>query len=150
MCQMPNIWHICHAKYKNGALWDVPNLKNYTTWLQYRCKFATVRINVAKLLFPFLSPLSSFFLFSSLSLSGSFSLLPVPVPSLFDQSGMFIGSDDGALRHTRSHPHSATLDLAYLTPRPLLISPSSLSSLSTFHSASLWLWRFFFFGCNLG
>ena len=34
-------------------------------------------------IFPFLSPLSSFFLFSSLSLFGSLSLLPVSVPSLF-------------------------------------------------------------------
>ena len=32
-----------------------------------------------------------------------------------------------------------------LTPRPLSISPSSLSFLSAFHSASLWLWGFFFF-----
>ena len=35
-----------------------------------------------------------FFLFSSLLLSGSLSLLPVPVPSLFDQSEMFTVSDD--------------------------------------------------------
>ena len=32
-----------------------------------------------------------------------------------------------------------------LTQRSPSISPSSLSSLSTFHSASLWLWVFFFF-----
>ena len=32
---------------------------------------------------------------------------------------------------------SATLNLTNLTPRPLSISPSSLSSLSAFHSASL-------------
>ena len=32
-----------------------------------------------------------------------------------------------------------------LIPRPPLISPSSLSSLSAFHSASFWLWVFFFF-----
>ena len=54
--------------------------------------------------------------------------------------------DDSALRHARSHPRSsytrshpclAMLDLADLTPRPPSISPSSLSSLSAFHSASL-------------
>ena len=38
----------------------------------------------------------------------------------------------------------ATLDLVDLTPRPLSISPSSLSSLSAFHSASLWLWVYLF------
>ena len=38
----------------------------------------------------------------------------------------------------------ATLDLADLTLRPPSISPSSLSSLSAFHSASLWCWIFFF------
>ena len=32
-----------------------------------------------------------------------------------------------------------------LTLRPPSISPSSLPSLSAFHSASLWLWVFFFF-----
>ena len=32
-----------------------------------------------------------------------------------------------------------------LTPRPPSISPSSLSSLSAFHSSSLWLWVSFFF-----
>ena len=36
---------------------------------------------------------------------------------------------------------------ADLTPRPPSISPSSLSSLSAFHSASLWLWGFFLFVC---
>ena len=38
----------------------------------------------------------------------------------------------------------ATLDLVDLTPRPLSISPSSLSSMFAFHSAFLWLWVFFF------
>ena len=37
---------------------------------------------------------------------------------------------------------SAMLDLTDLTHRP--ISPSSLSSLFAFHSASLWLWGFYF------
>ena len=45
----------------------MPNLKNYTTWLQYRCKFATVRTNVVKnLLFYILFSLSSLFIFSFL------------------------------------------------------------------------------------
>ena len=67
MCQMPNIWHIYHTKYKNDALWDMLNLKNYTTCLQYRCKFATVRTNVVKnLLFYILFSLSSLFIFSFL------------------------------------------------------------------------------------
>ena len=67
MCQMLNIWHIYHTKYRNNALWDVPNFKNYTTWLQYHCKFATVRTNVVKnLLFYILFSLSSLFIFSFL------------------------------------------------------------------------------------
>ena len=45
----------------------MPNLKNYTTWLQYRCKFATVWTNVVKnLLFYILFSLSSLFIFSFL------------------------------------------------------------------------------------
>ena len=37
-----------------------------------------------------------------------------------------------------------------ITLRPPLISPSSLSSLFTFHSASLLLWGFFFFWLQFG
>ena len=136
MCQMSNIWHICHTKHKNGALWDVPNLKNYTTWLQYHCKFATVRTDVAKILLLYIPfSLSSLFIFSFLSLFSSLSLLPVPVPSLFNQPEMFTGSNDGVALMTTAR--FATLDLADLTLRPLSISPSSLSSLSAFHSAFL-------------
>ena len=85
MCQMPNIWHIWHTKHKNGALWDVPNLKNYTTWLQYHCKFATVRTNVVKnLLFYILFSLSSLFIFSFLfSLTLRFPLSSPCTGSLF-------------------------------------------------------------------
>ena len=136
----------------------VANLQRYGQMLQ----------KIYYFIFPFLSPLSSFFLFSSLSLSGSLSLLPVPVPSLFDQSGKFTVSDDGvapkmtARSATLNQPRSIsptlqlrsispTLNLVDLTPRPPSISPSSVSSLFAFHSASLWLWVFFFFfGCNLG
>ena len=48
MCQMPNIWHIWHTKYKKRALLDVPNLKNYATLLQYRLKYETVRTTMAE------------------------------------------------------------------------------------------------------
>ena len=132
------MWHICHTKHKNGALWDVSNLENYTTWLQYRCKFATVRIDVVKvLLFYIPFSLSSLFIFFFSLLSHS------PVPSLFGQSEMFTVSNDGVASTTTAR--FATLDLADLTLRPLSISPSSLSSLSAFHSTSLWLWVLF--GC---
>ena len=67
-------------------------------------------------IFPFLSPLSSFFLFSSLSLSGSLSLLPVPVPFFFDQFEMFTGSNDSVALTTTAR--STTLD------QPRLISPT--------------------------
>ena len=189
MCQMLNIWHIYHTKYKNDALWDVPNFKNYTTWLQYRCKFATVRTNVVKIyyfIFSFLSPLSSFFLFSSLSLSGSLSLLPVSVPSLFggeaSETDMCQEQNSGAdsdyrrayplwstgttrgwdsASEVEDHWRDWTLRVPTTLDQPCSISPtlqpcsispispqgrhrsSSLSSLSTFHSTSLWLWVFF-------
>ena len=52
-----------------------------------------------------------FFLFSSLSLSGSLSLLPVPVPSLFDQSRMFTVSNDNVAPTTTVR--STTLDLTH-------------------------------------
>ena len=62
-------------------------------------------------IFSFLSPLFSFFIFSSLSLSGSLSLLPIPVSSLFDQFEMFSGSDDGVAPTMIAR--SATLDLTH-------------------------------------
>ena len=48
MCQMPNIWHIWHTKHKNGALSDVPNLKNCAALLQYRLKYETIWTTMAK------------------------------------------------------------------------------------------------------
>ena len=84
----------------------VANLQRYGQMLQ---KFYCF-------IFPFLSSLSSFFLFSSLSLSGSLSLLPVLVPSLFDQSEMFTSNDDGVAPATTAR--SATLD------QPRSISPT--------------------------
>ena len=153
MCQMPNIWHICHIKHKNEALSNVPNSKNYTTSLQYCLKYETVRIDFAKkinVLYSLFSLLSFHFFFSLLSHS--------PGPSLFDQSRMFIGSDNSVAPMTTTRPTtldqpcliSPTLDLSNLTSRPPSISPPSLSSLSAFHSTSLWLWVFFFFLLQFG
>ena len=84
------------------------NLQQYGQMLQ----------NFYCFIFPFLSPLSSFFLFSSLSLSDSLSILLVLVPSLFDQFGMLTGNDDGVAPTTTVG--SAPLD----QPRSIsLISP---------------------------
>ena len=156
MCQIYDIWHICHTKHKNGALWDVPNLKDYTTWLQYRCKFATIRIDVAKILLLYIPfSLSSLFIFSFLfSLTLRFPLsspcagsLPLqPVRDIHRQRRRRSFDNDSTLRHaqsrsshsislqpldlthtpaTRSHPRSATLDPADLTPRLPSISRSA-------------------------
>ena len=122
-------------------------------------------------IFPFLSPLSSFFLFSSLSLFGSLSLLPVSVPSLFDQSGMFTISDDSIAPTTitrfatldlapttRSHsshsisPTLQPLDLADLTQRlpsiscSAMLQPLCLSLVVGF----FFFFLIYFFRCNLG
>ena len=67
MCQMPNIWHICHTNHKKRQISDVLNLIIFATCEQYRCKFATVRnrcgISFNHFLFSFLSPLSSLYSF---------------------------------------------------------------------------------------
>ena len=75
MCQMSNIWHICHTKHQKSLLSDVLNRIKFTTCEQYRCKFATVRTRMVKkkrvfysfslILFYFLSSLSFFFFFLS-------------------------------------------------------------------------------------
>ena len=176
---MPNIWHICRTKHKNGALWDVPNLKNYTTWLQYRCKFATVRTNVAKIiLFYILFSLSSLFIFSFLfSLTLRFPLpspcagsLPLrPVRDVHRQRRRRSSNDDGVAPTTTVR--SATLDLAPAThshPRSshsisLTLShawsrrshPETTIDLTLSHGpVTLPLsgcgFFFFFFHCNLG
>ena len=75
MCQMPNIWHICHTKYQKSLLSDVLNRIKFTTCEQYRCKFATVRTRMVKKKEFFIHTLSSFFTFSLLSLSFSFFFL---------------------------------------------------------------------------
>ena len=157
MCQMPNIWHICHTKQKmvlyemcqiskiiQHGYSTVANLQRYRQMLQKFYYF----------IFSFLSPLSSFFSFLfSLTLrfplsspcTGSLSLWPVR--DVHRQQRRHSSDDDSALRHAWSHPRLAMLDLADLTLRPPSIPPSSLSSLSAFH----WLWVFFFFfGCNFG
>ena len=100
MCQISKI-------IQHGYSIDA-NLQQYGQMLQ----------NFYCFIFPFLSPLSSFFLFSSLSLSGSLSLLLVLVPSLFDQFGMLTGNDDGVAPTTTVG--SAPLDQPRLIS---LISP---------------------------
>ena len=75
MCQMPNIWHIWHTKYKNGVLLDVLNFCNM---LQYRCIFDIVRTQMAFVLYYFFIhlSLSSHFKPLHLHFSGSYSLPP--------------------------------------------------------------------------
>ena len=67
MCQMPNIWHICHTKHKKHQISDGLNLIIFTTCEQYRCKFAMVwnrcGISFNLFLFSFVSPLSSLYSF---------------------------------------------------------------------------------------
>ena len=110
-------------------------------------------------IFPFLSPLSSFLLFSSLSLSDFLSLLPVPVPSLFDQFGMFIGSDDSVAPTTTAR--STTLDLSHARfsprgrhrshPLPSPFCPPFTLSLSGygFFFAAIWVDLMVVVGCGL-
>ena len=135
MCQISKI-------IQHGYSIDA-NLQQYGQMLQ----------NFYCFIFPFLSPLSSFFSFLfSLTLwfpfsspcTGSLSLWPVwddhrqwrrrklrrrqcaPPPSI-----------SHAPSYAWSHSRLATLDLAVFTPWLSSISPSSLSSLFAFHSASL-------------
>ena len=113
-------------------------------------------------LYSLFSLLSLHFFFSLLSLSSSLSLLPVLVPSLFDQSEMFTSNDNGvapattARSATLDQPRSISLMLSHarshrshpeaavdLTLFPLLSVRLSLC-------LSLVVGFFFFFGCNLG
>ena len=103
-------------------------------------------------------------LFSLISLHFFFSLLShSPVPSLFNQFGMFTVSDDGvapkmtarsttldlapATQSHSSHSISPTLDLADLTPRPPSIS--HLATLQPLYP-SLVVGFFFFFRLQFG
>ena len=134
----------------------VANLQQYGQMLQ----------KIYYFIFPFLSHLSSFFLFSSLSLSGSLSLQPVQ--DVHCQRRRRSSEDDSALHHTRScsshsislqplnlthapatrsHSRLATLDPADLTPRPPSISRSV--TVQPFY-LSLVVGFFFFFHYNLG
>ena len=117
----------------------VANLQRYGQMLQkFYCS-----------IFPFLSPLSSFFLFSSLSLFGSLSLLPVSVPSLFDQSRMFTDSDDSVAPTTTTR--SATLDLSHARSRRSHPLPSPFYPPFTLPRFGCgFFFFFFFFCCNLG
>ena len=122
MCQISKI-------IQHGYSIDA-NLQQYGQMLQ----------NFYCFIFPFLSLLSSFcsFLFSltlrfplSSPCTGSLSLRLVW--DVNRQRRRRSSDDDSGLRP----PRLATLDLADLTLRPPSISPSSLSSLFAFHSASL-------------
>ena len=110
----------------------VANLQRYGQMLQKFCCS----------IFPFLSPLSSFFLFSSLSLFGSLSFLPVSVPSLFDQSGMFTDSDDGVALTTTTR--SATLDLSHARSRRSHPLPSPFCPPFTLPRSGCGFFFFFF------
>ena len=110
----------------------VANLQRYGQMLQkFYCS-----------IFPFLSPLSSFFLFSSLSLFGSLSLLPVSVPSLFDQSRMFTDSDDSVAPTTTTR--SATLDLSHARSRRSHPLPSPFCPPFTLPRSGCGFFFFFF------
>ena len=89
MCQMPNIWHICHTKHKKHKISDGLYLIIFATCEQYRCKFAMVRnwcaISFNPFLFSFLSPLSSLY---SFLLSHSSSDI-MPLHSFFFHSFFF-------------------------------------------------------------
>ena len=110
MCQMPNIWHICHTKHQKSLLSDVPNPIKFTTCEQYRCKFATVRTRMLKKKRKFfIHSLSSFFTFSLLSLSFSFFFL--------------------------CHSISVTLFSSFLVLSPEASLPLDFSSLALFHES---------------
>ena len=104
MCQMPNIWHICHTKHQKSLLSDVLNRIKFTTCEQYRCKFATVRTRMVKkkksfvfiLSHPFLLSLFSLFrflfsFFATSSLSLSFPLFFFLFSSSFSRSFTSVG-----------------------------------------------------------
>ena len=112
-------------------------------------------------------------LFSLISLHFFFSLLShSPVPSLFNQFGMFTVSDDGvapkmtarsttldlapATQSHSSHSISPTLDLADLTPRPPSISHLAILQplypslvVGFFFSATIWVDFMVVVGCGL-
>ena len=128
---MPNIWHICHTKHKNGDLSDVPNSKNYATRLQYRLKYEMIRTDVARLFIVFYSLFSllslCFFIYFLFSLTGSLSLLPVlslySSLRIFNQSGMFTNSDDGVAPTTTARFVGEGLEDSFLEMRANLSHP---------------------------
>ena len=121
---MPNIWHICHTKHKNGVLSDVPNLKNYATLLQYRLKYETVLTTIAKsdniilLCFSLSSSTDISLSVDSISFLLSLSLSISSLSSLFKK----VAQDHSSPRR-RSHR--------------LMLQPS----LPTFRSLLIWLWE---------
>ena len=89
-------------------------LYNMATVLLQICNGTDICCKILIIFYSHFSLLSLHFFFSlSLSLFGSLSLLPVPVPSLFNQSGMFTVSDDGVALTTTAR--FATLDLTPAT-----------------------------------
>ena len=79
MCQMPNIWHICHTKHKKYLPSDMLYMPKLYHFCPYRCKFATVWTEMVNRNIVFYS------IFSLLSLTSGldfFSLLTSdPAPS---------------------------------------------------------------------
>ena len=147
MCQMPNFWHIYHTKHKKHQISDVPNSITFTTCIQYRCKFATVRnqngiiLIIFYSLFSLLSPLFSLypFLFCLTSILSHrfplFSATPIP----------FVLSFPFNLRSVWRWPLSPEAQAAWVTSSPLVAHEPS-SSLSHRHrslislSLSLFWW----------
>ena len=153
MCQMPNIWHICHTKHKKHQIPDVPNLIIFTTCKQYRCKFATVWNQNGIILIIFYSLFSllslHFILFSSLSplfsLTGSLSSQP-PIPSVL--------SFPFNLRSVWRWPLSPEVQAAWAMSLPLTAhepssSLSDLADLSLSLSFGGWLFWLLLVGWDL-
>ena len=131
MCQMPNFWHIYHTKHKKHQISDVPNSIIFTTCIQYRCKFATVRnqngiiLIIFYSLFSLLSPLFSLypFLFSLTS------ILSHRFPLFSATSIPFVLSFPFNLRSFLRWPLSPEAQVAWATSSPLKAhEPSSSPS----------------------
>ena len=132
MCQMPNIWHICHTKHKKHQISDVLNLIIFATYEQYCCKFTTVRnwCGISfNIFYSFFSLSSLFTLFFSLLSHSSSDITPL---------------------------HSFLLSLFFLLNLVVFLSssqtsPSVFSShsfLLSLRSLSLWVFIYLFNFCK--